>query len=150
MGGEKEKPKGGCSDLIDRVSRLAEGELNVRGSHTRVGEAEIYSVRVSLGGVAAIVGVACDESNGLSASASLLYSNIKRSVDTLEWLLIYNYHSPGYWLLVDEGGERVLTYIVTPSDPWDPEAALLALTYAAKALADAASILGAEDGGEGA
>lgn len=146
MAGEEVKTKGKCSELIDKVSRLAEKELNVKGSRTQVGGAEIYSVTIGLGGIAAVVGVACEESSGLSASASLFYSNIKRSVDALEWLLAYNYHSPGYWLLVDEGGEKVLTYMVTPSDSWDPEAALVALTYAAKALVDAASILGVEEG----
>jgi len=150
LAGEEGKTKGRCSELIEKVSILAEKELNVKGSRTQFGEAEIYSVTVGLGSVAAVVGVACEESSGLSASASLFYSNIRRSVDALEWLLAYNYHSPGYWLLVDEGGEKVLTYMVTPSDPWDPEAALVAFTYAAKALVDAASILGVVEGKENA
>lgn len=146
--GEVEREQSGrCRELLGEVARLAEEELNVKGSLSHLGGAEVFSVTVGLEGSAAVVGVACEESSGMTASASVFYSSLKRSVEALEWLLAYNYKSPGYWLLVDEGGEKVLTYIVSPRDPWDPRAALTALTYAAKALADLASLLEPPEGG---
>ncbi len=129
---------GRCGGALRELSSIAERELGVRGVVRDVAGTLTFSVAVDLGGgVRGVAGVSCTEDGGMIASAAVSVEGGLSEPRALEWMLSYNYGSPGCWMIVEqEGGGRAATFVVPPGDAWDVVSALKAFVTAVKALMD--------------